>query len=349
MNPGSLPWLVEPLRRILSTQRAHALLLQGQKGVGEFELAIDIAKARLCESDDVPVAMRPCGRCAGCHLVDAHAHPDLLVLLPEALREPLGWQAADDGEGAGDRASKAKPSRDIKVEAIRVAIAFAQTTAARGRAKVLVVHPAERMNSVAANALLKTLEEPPGATRFVLCSSAPDALLPTIRSRCQPVAIALPSEAQASAWLVEQGVASPSVLLAGSGGQPQEVLVWRELGVDASIWSRLPAAVRSGDPAPFKGWPLALVVDTLQKLCHDALCLAVGATPRYFPIRSIAAGARLPSLLRWARELQTMARHADHPVIADLAIESVVQQGGEALNTPRPAGRDPRSDSLHSS
>ena len=86
------------------------------------------------------------------------------------------------------RGGKKKPSKEIRVEAIRAAIAFATTTSARGRGKVVVVHPAERMNAVAANAFLKTLEEPAGDARFLLCSAAPDSLLPTIRSRCQAVA-----------------------------------------------------------------------------------------------------------------------------------------------------------------
>lgn len=336
----ALPWLAAPLGRILAAQRAHALLLHGPKGVGEFELAIDIAKAWLCEAEAVALERKPCGRCVSCHLVDAHSHPDLLVLLPEALREPLGWAATDDGEGTSERIGKAKPSREIRIDAVRGAIAFSQTTAARGRAKVLVVHPAERMNGVAANALLKTLEEPPGAARFVLCSSAPDALLPTIRSRCQAVALVLPGLAEAAGWLETQGVAAPAVLLTGAGGQPQEVLAWREIGIDASTWVRLPAAVRAGDALVFKGWPLSLVIATLQKICHDALCVAVGAIPRYVPAQAIARGATVPALLAWARALQDMARHADHPLMADLAVESMVQHGREALNTPRPPPRD---------
>ncbi|WP_393937458.1 hypothetical protein [Piscinibacter sakaiensis] len=105
------------------------------------------------------------------------------------MREAWGWAAEEGGEA---RASKAKPSREIKVDAVRAAVAFAQSTASRGRSKVVLVHPAEDMNGIAANALLKTLEEPPGAARFILCSAAPAALLPTIRSRCQAVPLAPP-------------------------------------------------------------------------------------------------------------------------------------------------------------
>ena len=326
-----LPWLTALLRQTLATQRAHALLLHGPQGVGQFELAITLAQAWLCEAAEG--AARPCGMCASCRLAQAHSHPDLLVLLPEALQEPLGWARADD-EGAPERATKTKaPSKEIKVEAVRAAVSFAQTTSARGRVKVVVLHPAERMNAVSANTLLKTLEEPPGNARFVLGCAAPEALLPTIRSRCQSVPMALPPTGQATAWLAGQGVAEPGVLLAATGGQPQEALDWSRQGIDAAFWLRLPALVGQGAAAAFAAWPLARTVDALQKLCHDAACLAAGAAPRYFPAASIRTGAEPAALSAWMRELNRVARHAEHPWNAGLMAESLVQQGQRALAT----------------
>src|ERR1043165_3867367 len=112
-----------------------------------------------------------------------------------------------EGEGGGSaKAAKTKPSKEIKIEAVRQMLAFAQGSAARGRAKVVVVYPAEALNTIAANALLKTLEEPAGLLRFVLASAAPQQLLPTIRSRCQPLQMALPAREAAQAWLTAQGV-----------------------------------------------------------------------------------------------------------------------------------------------
>ena len=330
-----LPWLNALLRQTLATQRAHALLLHGPQGVGQFELAITLAQAWLCEAAED--AARPCGVCASCRLAQAHSHPDLLVLLPEALQEPLGWARADD-EGTPERATKTKtPSKEIKVEAVRAAVSFAQTTSARGRVKVVVLHPAERMNAVSANTLLKTLEEPPGNARFVLGCAAPEALLPTIRSRCQSVPMALPPTGQATAWLAEQGVSEPGVLLAATGGQPQEALDWSRQGIDAALWLRLPALVGQGAATAFAAWPLARTVDALQKLCHDAACLAAGAAPRYFPAASIRAGAEPAALSAWMRELNRVARHAEHPWNAGLMAESLVQQGQRALAMTRGA------------
>lgn len=340
-----LPWLAPVLQRTLQSQHAHALLLHGAQGVGQFELALTLAQAWLCEA--AAGASRPCGICASCRLVQAHSHPDLLVLLPEALQEPLGWGGADGDESA-ERAAKTKPSQEIKVEAVRAAVAFAQTTSARGRVKVVVLHPAERINAIAANTLLKTLEEPAGGARFVLSCAAPDALLPTIRSRCQSVAMALPSQAQAVEWLAGQGVGDAAVMLAAAGGQPQEALAWARQGIDAALWTRLPALVRQGQAQPFAAWPLPRVIDALQKLCHDAACVAAGAAPRYFPPASIAAGVQAGALTEWMRELNRIARRAEHPWNAGLLVESLVQQGQRALAPmPRP-GAPARPHSVHS-
>lgn len=340
-----LPWLAPLLQRTLDAQRAHALLLHGPQGVGQFELAITLAQAWLCEG--AATTRRPCGVCAGCRLVQARSHPDLLVLLPEALREPLGW--AGDDESATERAGKTKtPSKEIKVEAVRAAVGFAQTTSARGRVKVVVLYPAERMNAVSANTLLKTLEEPPGNARFLLGCAAPDALLPTIRSRCQAVPMALPPAAQAIAWLAGQGVAEPAVLLAAAGGQPQEALEWARQGIDAALWLRLPALVAQGLSAALGGWPLARVVGALQKLCHDAACIAAGAGPRYFPPASIRGGADPAALSAWMRELDRIARHAEHPWNAGLMLESLVQQGQRALAADASSAPAKRASSLHS-
>jgi DNA polymerase III subunit delta' len=347
-EPVAMPWLVEPLRRTLATRSAHALLIHGPGNVGQFGLALALAKGWLCEQSDLPLAERPCGRCASCRLHAACSHPDLLVLVPEALRGALGWeQGAGEGEEVGE-GSRKKPSKDIRVEAVRAAIAFATTTSARGRGKFVVVHPAERMNEVAASAFLKTLEEPPGDARFLLCSAAPDQLLPTIRSRCQQVVLPIPAHGDAVAWLAGQGVADPAILLAAAGGQPQEAAEQAAGGLDAAMWLALPRRIAQGDASVLQGWPLPLAVAALQKVCHDALCLACGGAPRYFPRDRVVRDASLAALLRWSRELARVAVDAEHPWAVDLAIESLVEQGREALKTPRSQQRDSRGLSLHS-
>ena len=349
-EPPRLPWLAAPLQRALSTRRGHALLVHGPSGVGQFELSLLLATARLCESADVAVDARPCDRCASCRLVRARSHPDLMVLVPEALREGLGWSVGSEGEEGGESTRPGKkPSKDIRVEAVRAAIAFATTTSSRGRGKALVIHPAERMNDIAANAFLKTLEEPAGEAIFVLSTAAPDALLPTIRSRCQALALAVPAAGEAIEWLEAQGVKDARTLLVACGGQPQEVLAWAALGIDAAAWRGLPDRVARGEAAALHGLPLGFAVQALQKLCHDALALACGGAPRYFPPENLPAGAELAALLAWSRALSRLAGEAEHPWIADLGVESLVEQGRQALKTARSERRSTRTGSLNSS
>jgi len=326
-----LPWLAAPLARA-AAQRAHALLIHGPEGVGQFELALALASTWLCEADSPP---KPCGACAGCRLFASRLHPDLRVLVPAALRNALGASApvadeegAGPGEDGGGKAAKAKPSRDIRVDEVREAIDWTRTTASRGCGKVLVLHPAQAMNAVAANALLKTLEEPPPGVRLLLTCADPDALLPTIRSRCQRVALALPPRDQALAWLRAQGVDDGAdVLLAAAGGRPQQALALHAEGFDAGRWQRVPAAVARGDAGVFAGCSAERVVDVLLRLAHDALAVAAGAAPRFFPADSVPRGASLPALAAWTKALQRVARHAEHPWHVALLTESLVAQG----------------------
>lgn len=338
----ALPWLAAPLRDALATQRTHALLLHGPQGVGQFEMALTLAQAWLCDST-APVHSasdtdrpRPCGVCASCRLVHARSHPDLMVLVPEALRSALGWNADDASEeGAVDATGKRKPSKEIRVAEVRRILAFAHTTAAREHGKVVVVYPAEAMNTIAANALLKILEEPTGRLRFVLAGSSADTLLPTIRSRCQSLWLGVPDAEVASAWLRGQGVSAPEVLLAAAGGQPQEALTWFRDGIDAKVWLSLPTQLARGEQASLPTWPLARVVDIMFKVCHDAMRVAAGAAPRYFPPEAMPAfasgAADIAALSAWYRELGRIARHAEHPWQTALTIESLVLQAKTAL------------------
>jgi len=329
-----LPWIGECLRQALATRHAHALLVQGTPGAGQFELALALAQAWLCEAPtDINLERRPCGRCASCRLVQSQTHPDLLIVIPEALRESLGWTSDGTADEPGsERAAKAKPSKEIKVDAVRRVVAFAQTTSARGRGKVIVLHPAERMNHIAANTLLKTLEEPPGHARFILCSTAPDGLLPTIRSRCQALVVDAPQAEVAMAWLKEQDVTDGGVLLRATGGHPLEALQWSRDGMDAGTWQRIPDLVARGDAAAFGDWPLPRLIDTLQKLAHDAMCVSVGAEPRYFERLQGEGSSDLALLLEWLRSLGIAARHADHPWQSSLMVESLILQGYGALS-----------------
>lgn len=337
------PWLARPLSSALRANRGHhALLIHGPQGAGQYELALLIVQAWLCESDTFG---RPCGRCASCLLAGSRNHPDILVLLPQALRVQIGWPSVEDEKA--DSFDK-KPSKDIKVDAVRLAVDFAQTTSARGRSKAVVIFPAERMNAIAANALLKTLEEPPGVTRFVLASSNQQSLPATVRSRCQQLHLSTPQSELACDWLERQGVPQPGQLLAAAGGQPLEALAWAACGLDANTIARLPEAVLCGDASDLGRLPVPRAIELLQKLCHDALLGCVGAPPRYFLELPAMPHAHATRLHSWADALARASRHAEHPWNASLMVESLVLQGRRACQGLPALERSRDAHSIHS-
>jgi DNA polymerase-3 subunit delta' len=315
-----LPWLRATLDEVLANQRGHALLLQGAPGIGSFEFALSLAQAWLCEAAQGP---RPCGHCTSCRLVNSHTHADLLVRMPEEEAVARQWPVTLD--------EKRKPSRQIKIDEIRAALDWIVTTPARGRAKVLVLFPAEAMNPTAASALLKTLEEPPAGARLLLCAAEPAQLMPTVRSRCQRVTLPWPDAAQAAAWLDAQGIDGAPMLLAAAGGQPLEALRLHRQGVTAAAWAALPRRVALGDAQVLAGWGVPAVLDTLMKLCHDASVAIQGGSPRFFPAETVPATGSLDRLSAWHKTLQRVARHADHPWQEALAVEALVTEGREAL------------------
>lgn len=351
------PWLEATLLDALRLQAADALLLHGPEGNGQFELALALARSFVCEARPSTARVKSaCGACAGCYLFSSATHPDVTILVPEALHDALGLPQAyaiDDGGTSNGGSGKAKPSKEIKVDEIRAAIGFAQSTSARGFGKVVLIHPAEAMNAIAANALLKTLEEPAGQTRFILSSNAAEALLPTVRSRCLNLPVRLPSESEAMAWLEAKGVQGPQVMLGATGGRPIEALQWAQSGVDSETWLNLPKQIAQGRDDRFADWPLSRLIQTLQKLCHDWLCVAVGAPPRFFPRQSLGDSPSVARLLEWAAQLRDHARQSDHPWQAALKIDALIQ-GGRLANPEsdtdkaRPLRRPPAHASIHS-
>lgn len=183
------------------TQHAHAYLLQGPAGIGKRALADCLAARLLCQQ---PQPLEACGQCKSCHLLAAGTHPDLYLLQPEEV----------------DKA--------IRVDQVRELVDFVVQTPQLGGRKVVVLEPAEAMNPNAANALLKSLEEPAGNTVMLLVSHQPSRLLPTIRSRCVQQRCPLPGPAESIAWLQLQlaqlDQQQASELLALAGGSPLTAL-----------------------------------------------------------------------------------------------------------------------------
>jgi DNA polymerase-3 subunit delta' len=335
-----LPWLRAALTQALQMTRSHALLLHAGVPSGQFELALVLAQAWLCERPD----RAPCGTCQSCRLARQRVHPDLRVVVPEALRVQFAWLTDDDPL----LKSGAKPSRDIKVEQVREAIEWSQRSASSARGRALVLHPAQALNAAAANALLKTLEEPPGALRIVLAGGDPERLLPTIRSRVQRLALKAPDRPDALAWLKQQGVDGGERALAVAGGSPLAALALLEAGVSEADLDALPRAVARGDAQPLIGKPVSVAIDLLLRLAHDAMVHAAGAAPRFFDPAHMPVPAALAALQAWQRELLRAARHDEHPWNAPLLVEALVTNGARCwAATPKPA-QSRQSHSIHS-
>ena len=324
------PWLGAQTQQLLA-QRGHAWLLHGPSGLGQYLLALELAKAWLCES---PSGQGACGACGSCHAIAVRTHADLCVLMPETTMLELEWPLSEKAQAEVDD-KKRKPSKEIRVDAMRDAVEFSQRTSARGRGKVVLVFPAEQMNTITANALLKTLEEPPGDVKFVLATESAHQLLPTIRSRCLGHAMQWPSVAASTQWLMAMGIDAPqaALLLRASGGRPDDALVFAASGRDPSTWQALPRAMGRGDAAYFKDWTIAQTVDALQKLCHDMMAVHAGSEPRFFDIKALDTLPAWTVLSSWSKALMRARSTMDHPFNAGLLQEALVSQAQTALNS----------------
>ncbi|MDR2189172.1 MAG: DNA polymerase III subunit delta' [Azonexus sp.] len=307
----------------------HALLLLGQRGLGKFELARQFAAGLLCEqprSDG-----QACGHCLACNWQAQGNHPDFRLLQPEAL--------TDDGE---TEEGKKKASQQITIDQVRALDDFLNVGAHRGGFSIVLVNPAEAMNRATANALLKTLEEPPPSTLFLLVSSDPMRLLPTIRSRCQVMPVPLPAPARAEAALAAAGVTEARRWLALAGGAPGLALEWSQAGQGdwlETLIRRL-AAGSAVEPLALAGelekavkdskgrLPLKAVVDGLQKWLVDLQLAGNGLSVRYFlpqaaTIANLAAMIPPARLSRAYRTSVARRREAEQPLNPRLFLEGL--------------------------
>jgi len=326
LNNRIFPWL-QPTWRELQRRRTalpHALLIQGRSGLGKTALARTFAQALLCES--IAADGLPCGVCQACRWFEQGNHPDFRQVEPEALSE----STAAEGEPAAK--ASAAPSRQIRIDQIRELQDFLTIGTHRGGFRVILVRPAEAMNAATANALLKSLEEPPAGTVFLLVSSAPDRLLPTVRSRCQRVPVAAVSTPAAVEWLRGQGVKEPEAALKYAGDAPLEAVEeGAEFGaardaVIAAFARRDATALDLADAC--QGLPPPTVVGWLHKwVCDLAFAKRTGGV-RYHvrqapTVRTIAGSLGLLPLLRFERSLYAARAVAQHPLNARLFLEDL--------------------------
>lgn len=300
---------------------------------------MSLSQSLLCES---PLQGVACGTCPACHWFSQQSHPDfrLVGLAQDADEE--GSDASGEGADGKDatvnesttaRKTKRKPTQ-ISIEAIRNLADFATLGAHRGKRRVVMIEPLEALNAFAANALLKTLEEPTPGLVFLLVARSAQGVLPTLRSRCQILALAPISTPEALAWLEPTGQAQ--ALLEASGGAPvhahalvdPELLAIHRLTLEAIAALPDTDIVDSAQALQAAEPPRVLL--TLQRWTEDLARVALHQSPRYFEkhqtrLLQLAKRTNLLALGDFSANLAQETRLANHPLNWRLFCEQTLQ------------------------
>jgi DNA polymerase-3 subunit delta' len=312
----------------------HAILFYGPAGIGKADFIEAFAQSLLCEN------VRPdghaCGACASCGWFTQGNHPDYRRVRPEALEDEAPAAEGDDGADSDKKSKSTKAaSKDIKIEQIRALSDFMNISTHRQGLRVVVLYPAEALNMPSSNALLKTLEEPPPGTVFLLASNGLDRLLPTILSRCRKFALPTPDHAQALAWLQAQGVQDADGWLREQGGAPLAALAQAENGSREELDSLLQilaqpsidAALRAADK--LSKAPLASLVAWQQRWLYDVFSYKLSGTIRYYPryrqqLAALAGRVHTAKILQVIKSTNERRAVADHPLSPKLFVEDML-------------------------
>jgi len=322
---------------MLQNRLAHAYLFHGEDRIGKRLLALRLAQTLLCET--VSDARQPdaCGACRACRQVDARTHPDFLVIEP-------------DQEMANPQI-KIESIRDIEHQMIYRPLI--------GNRKICLIDEADRMTIGAANALLKTLEEPPDHSLFILVSSRPYALPATIRSRCQSLRLTPPAQTQVEAAVIlkrELPPADARFLALLSDGQ-----LGRALECDleqartnqkefATIFSAKGlqsfSTVLAAAEALAKGDRGPETFDWLLRWLRDLLLIAVGAGADHIlnlnqraDMQKLAERVDIDALLTLIGDLDQLERQAHRNLNIQIALETILLRVRQLLTPPGTADR----------
>lgn len=310
----ALPWQRAHWQRLTAAIReqrlSHALLLAGPGGVGKRHFAQAFCAYLLCEARQAETA---CGQCRGCVQRAAGSHPNLSLLSPE--------------EG----------KRDIGVDAVRETIAKVSVSSHYAQAKLVIVDPADQLSLGAVNALLKTLEEPPKATHFLLISQRPALLPATVRSRTQLLRFPVPPREDALAWLARFAPQVDDEALDEAGGAPLRALAWLEDGrlEQRRAWAQLLEAVASRRQSPLAAAgtvareQTAAFFEWLADWCVRGLRAALSGDPR------------LPASVyeQFSRDVYDAIRALSGNANAQLTVESTMMRWLQLSAQAQRAGR----------
>ena len=359
------PWLEPIWDGMKFSAFPNAVLIHGQSGIGKFEFSIELAKALLCETAG---GTKPCNQCEACKWFDSANHPDFIALVPETHRKllPHGDFDSESDSPKKSKSSQAdndndgpekKEKKSISIEDARSAIEGLSIGTHRGGNRVILVYPLEMLRADSANTLLKSLEEPPKNTIFILLADRLDRVLPTIRSRCRLLSAPRPDRASGLDWLRNQLNTIPGLKINDSdiesiydeqGGAPYAVLdslIARhnkdekdELTIAIQASRYLLQAMSQGarinwlDAADkTQKARYSVLLATMQRWVSDLQSCAQMGSPRYYPkyeiaIKTLAQQVRLPKLLRFWKSLIQARRHENHPLATRIQLEALLSQ-----------------------
>ncbi|RFC35679.1 MAG: DNA polymerase III, delta prime subunit [Candidatus Nitrotoga sp. SPKER] len=332
----------------LRARLPHAILLKGPQGIGKLDFAMNLARSLLCKKSSGNNLA--CQDCISCHWFEQGTHPDFRLLLSGTqsieMQQSSETQASLTLKNCSKRIAEEafeeqqkkgkKPSKEISIHQVRSLANFINLSTHQGGHRVVLIYPAEAMNTNAANALLKTLEEPSERMLIILVSHKPQQLLPTIVSRCLTLTAPMPSLEASSTWLQQQNYANPVTMLTRAGFAPLLAARLAEEAIGESEYNFFLQEIKQ--PAQFDVFTLAEqlqriepihVIHWLQQWCYDLSSIKLTGKVRYHPhlfdlIKNLSNNIPMFNLLHYQNELIVAKREALHPLNPKLLFESIL-------------------------
>lgn len=330
-----LPWFQDVATQFLAhrDEMPHAWLFSGAMGIGKFQLGSFLAASLLCEQP-LPNGYA-CLDCAACQWFSQGNHPDVRYIYPAELHASLF--PANVGTEPTEK------SQEIRIEQFRALDNWFHASTHRAGYRVVVIYPAQQMNRVVANALLKGLEEPAPRTVFLLMTSRLPDLLPTIRSRCRLVNLPSPDSQAASQWLRQQGLNQPEQWLLANDGAPflalqaahtheQPLPNWLEPLCVALVQRQkhqLYTLLSSLEDLSFDE-----LLRIMQRMTLDIQLLQYGLAVRHFPqliesTQQLAERASRLATTHFMKNLLHQQATATHPFNAKLRVHHLLDSLGQ--------------------
>ena len=365
------PWLQPLWDGMDFANFPNAILLHGQSGIGKFSFALELAQSLLCES--AQISSRPCNQCEACHWFNTGNHPDFIALVPETHRKllphsdyesdeaPKKGKAARDDDG---EPSDKKEKKIISIEETRSAIESLSIGSHRGGNRVILIYPLEMLRSDSANTLLKSLEEPPANTIFILLADRVDRVLPTIRSRCRLLTAPRPDREIGLTWLRSQLTKINGINVAAGdietiydeqGGAPYSVLeslLARHHQDDKDELTMSIQAARLLLQSMSQGirinWlevaekthkaQYGYLLAAMQRWVSDLQSVAQGGPPRYYPkhlatLQGLCKTVHIAKLHQFWKSLVHARRHENHPLANRVQLEALLSQYQQVFET----------------